>query len=343
MEMAILVILALVLAAVQPFASANSEQPPFFGLPVIYDAKILEDGCPNDMQMRTVLEELRSVVRSIILHSISVGLQQNRPASSCSEIAEQNPRQGSGVYWIRSSNGSAVQMYCDVDRMCSCNSTRGWARVAYLNMTDSSQQCPEAWRLITTPRRTCGRTTHDLACDSVIFPSNGIQYSHVCGRVVGYHVVSPDAFNYPIRFNPSFTTDDPYLDGVSITHGASGSRQHVWSFAGGLGDQAFRDSYHCPCHGNVNPPSFVGQDYFCETANDAMSPWPTLGFEVDDPLWDGQNCSAAFSCECTLNNPPWFCKQLPQPTTDDIEVRICGSRHISNEDTPVEFMELYVH
>ena len=61
MEMAILVIIALVLAAVQPFASANSEQPPLFGLPVIYGAKILEDGCPNDMQMRTVLEELRSL------------------------------------------------------------------------------------------------------------------------------------------------------------------------------------------------------------------------------------------------------------------------------------------
>ena len=91
------------------------------------------------MQMRTVLEKLRSVVRSIILHSISVGLQQNRPASSCSEIAEQNPRQASGVYWIRSSNGSAVQVYCDMDRVCGCNSTRRWARVAYLNMTDPSQ------------------------------------------------------------------------------------------------------------------------------------------------------------------------------------------------------------
>ena len=194
-----------------------------------------------------------------------------------------------------------------------------------------------------TPRRTCGRTTHYLACDSVIFPSNGVQYSHVCGRVIGYQVVSPDAFNRIIRFNPSFTIDNPYLDGVSITHGASGSRQHIWSFAGGLGDPYYPDSNDCPCHGSVNPPSFVGQDYFCETANDAMSRWQTVGFEVNDPLWDGQSCAAAFTCECTLNNPPWFCKQLSQPTTDDIEVRICGSRHISNEDTPVEFMELYVH
>ena len=34
-------------------------------------------------------------------------------------------------------------------RVCSCNSTGGWARVAYLNMTDPSQQCPSAWTLQT--------------------------------------------------------------------------------------------------------------------------------------------------------------------------------------------------
>ena len=37
--------------------------------------------------------------------------------------------------------------------------------------------------------------------------------------------------------------------------------------------------------------------------------------------------------------PPWFCKQLPQTTTDDIEVRICGDQGIANEDTPVELIE----
>ena len=33
----------------------------------------------------------------------------------------------------------AVQVYCDMDRVCGCNSTRRWAHVAYLNMTDPSQ------------------------------------------------------------------------------------------------------------------------------------------------------------------------------------------------------------
>ena len=99
--------------------------------------------------------------------------------------------------------------------------------------------------------------------------------------------------------------------------------------------------YNCPCVSGVTVPSFVGEDYFCETGNDNSG--NNVGiFFVDDPIWDGQDCGTSNTCECTLNNPPWFCKQLPQVTTDDIEVRICGEEPRSNEDTPVELIELYV-
>ena len=40
---------------------------------------------------------------------------------------------------------------------------------------------------------------------------------------------------------------------------------------------------------------------------------------------------------------PWFCKQLPQTTTDDIEARICRDNIYGSEDTPVELVELYIH
>ena len=40
------------------------------------------------------------------------------------------------------SNGSAVHVYCS-DMTLSCGGvTGGWMRVAELNMTDTSQQCP---------------------------------------------------------------------------------------------------------------------------------------------------------------------------------------------------------
>ena len=64
-------------------------------------------------------------------------------------------------------------------------------------------------------------------------------------------------------------------------------------------------------------------------------------FYPNDPLWDGQGCGTS-TC-CTFSNPPWFCKQLPQATTDDIEIRLCGTYYesVTQEDTPIELMEIY--
>ena len=59
--------------------------------------------------------------------------------------------------------------------------------------------------------------------------------------------------------------------------------------------------------------------YFCDTGSrDRFQ----LIFYPDDPLWDGVGCGPTSTC-CSFNNPPWFCKQLPQPTTDNIELRLC--------------------
>ena len=66
------------------------------------------------------------------------------PVSSCSDIPQDSP---SGEYWIQNNNAnSPVQVYCDMNpRNCSCNTTGGWTRVANLEMTDPSQQCPLRW------------------------------------------------------------------------------------------------------------------------------------------------------------------------------------------------------
>ena len=49
----------------------------------------------------------------------------------------------------------------------SCGGSTGWRRVAYLNMSDPSQQCPSAWREITSPHRVCGRRSTSGSCDGV--------------------------------------------------------------------------------------------------------------------------------------------------------------------------------
>ena len=54
-------------------------------------------------------------------------------------------------------------------------------------------------------------------------------------------------------------------------------------------------------------------------------------FTTYDLLWDGENCGPYSKC-CSFNTPPWFYKSLPQPTNDDLEVRLCGSAALSVED-----------
>ena len=217
----------------------------------------------------------------------------------------------------------------------SCGGSTGWRRVAYLNMSNPSQQCPSVWQEITTPHRVCGRRSTTGSCEGLNYPTGSEQYDQVCGRIIGYQRGTPNSFEGPA------TIDTYYLDGVSITHGSP--RQHIWSFAGGLQEvTATYSHFTCPCvtGSTAETPSFVGQNYFCETGitqwNGGYSFWSN-----GDPLWDGQGCGSTSSC-CTFNSPPWFSVQLSSPTTDGIEVRICGNGGIGNEDIPIQLMELYV-
>ena len=77
-------------------------------------------------------------------------------------------------------------------------------------------------------------------------------------------------------------------------------------------------------------------DYSCESANKEFSSVPEQFSQFHtEPLWDGTGCSCC-------NNCPWFYKQLPQPTTDDIEMRACRDEEASNEDIAIEMIEIYV-
>ena len=145
------------------------------------------------------------------------------------------------------------------------------------------------------------------------------------------------------------TIEGYYADGVSLTHGSPGSRQHIWTFAAGYAENSpSRDpTWACPCADRATAisrvPSFVGNDYFCQSGN--PNSFATSMFYSNDPLWDGQGCGSSSCCELSYPpgvSPPWFCKQLPQTTTDDIEIRICGER-VGDEDTPVELIEIYIN
>ena len=44
-----------------------------------------------------------------------------------------------------------------------------------------------------------------------------------------------------------------------------------------------------------------------------------------------------------MNHPPWFFKDLYQPATDEIEMRVCRDEDQANEDVAIESYEIYVH
>ena len=266
--------------------------------------------------------------------------QEFSPPTSCKDLYDTH-NASSGYYWI-GEIWSPVRVYCNMSLICG-NLTGGWMRVANIDMTNISQSCPNGLNLTSSPKRVCDITSRK--CVSNDFNIYGAQYSHICGRVIGYQKSGLAAFYYHSR-----GIDRDYVDGVSLTHGQS-PRQHIWTFAGALDETAAYERIKCPCvNPNLDPtptlPSFIGNDYFCDTAFETS--WDTVpnyqSIQVSDPLWDGEGCGPNSTCchdQQRNVNPPWFVKTLSSPTSDNIEMRLCapsGGSHTS----PIEIVELYV-
>ncbi len=283
---------------------------------------------------RAQSQELREIISEMSSGRLPLGTFLN-PAPSCKLVPEGS---SSGNYWIQNAGtGYASLEYCDMSRMC-CGSTGGWMRVANLNMTDTTHHCPTGFRKIGNPKRTCERL--GSGCYSTTYATDGISYSRVCGKVKAYQYYTPDAFN-PYYNNRARTIDDLYVDGVSLTHGQN-PRKHIWTFANAL-DEVRSNLLVCPCTKTDTPytgvvPPFIGNDYFCDTGSRYHY---ANQFYSEDPLWDGAGCGGSSTC-CQFNNPPWFCKQLPQPTTDDIEFRLCGDESTNNENIVIEEIQIFV-
>ena len=300
-------------------------------------------GTVNQLNISTRLTELEDTenLQNNKIQQINALLPGLHPSFLTISCAALPPFFPSGYYWVRASNGSAVRVYCDMTRSCG-GVTGGWMRVAELDMTNSSHQCPSGLRQRNdSDNRTCVRDSDSPGCSSVTFSSATLEYSRVCGKIIGYQFASPDAFASTGRpSNPSINTY--YVDGVSLTHGSP--RKHIWTLAAAHNEDDGLQ-LNCPCTNNntasraTQPPAFVRNDYFCDTGSSTRS--TTNNFNADNPLWDGAGCQSLNTC-CSFNNPPWFYKQLPQPTTDDIEMRACRDEDASNEDIAIEMVEIYI-
>ena len=178
-----------------------------------------------------------------------------------------------------------------------------------------------------------------------MFSTHGVEYSRVCGKVIGYQYGTTNAFGSGLEITSPRrrTINDPYIDGVSITYG--NPRRHIWSFAAALDEVPERDDteWICPCTNTTvtflgRVPSYVGEEYYCETGSHMKVEYQ---YYMDDPLWNGHGCGRASTC-CDQPGLPYFCKELLEPTSDDIELRLCLDQGRENEDVLLEVIELYV-
>uniref|UniRef100_A0A1X7TFJ7 Fibrinogen C-terminal domain-containing protein n=1 Tax=Amphimedon queenslandica TaxID=400682 RepID=A0A1X7TFJ7_AMPQE len=93
------------------------------------------------------------------------------------EVKKKQLNSPSGLYLLETPNDETIITYCNMEILCG--SGGGWTRLAYLDMSDSTQNCPSGFRLYQSGGvRACGRATSSGgSCTSVQFPSNGISYS----------------------------------------------------------------------------------------------------------------------------------------------------------------------
>ena len=273
--------------------------------------------------------DVHNLLQSYNTNKCHVGRYEDFPVNSCADIPANCP---SDYYWVGVTGSEEPRrVYCTTNTQC-CNGNEGkWMRIGYLNMTDPDQQCPHRWREVVNPIRSC-RREHTQFSNNVFYSSMGTNFTRVCGRVIAYQYGVPEGFNRGLNI------DSGYIDGVSITYGTP--RQHIWSFVG-AGPLS-----RCACNplqnGRSNPaPPFINDEYFCELGANVNAEGR---FFPDNLLWDGQGCSGGSTC-CSLNSPPWFCKELRETTQDDVELRILTAavpELLEGEDTPIELIEIYV-
>ena len=290
----------------------------------------------NDSTIRTAIQNFLNRSENVGVSSPEISIV------SCKKIDEEGSNgYSSGYYWIQGVSG-AVKVYCEMGNNNAFNQSGGWMRVANVDMRNNHSQCPPGLVYnVTEGRRLCRKPSLAPGCYSTIFSTQGVEYRQVCGKVVGYQYFKTNGFG-PSRYTPEI--NETYIDGISLTHGSP--RQHVWSFAAAHDElydsDRIRTGTNCPCLHPFAPfvgvlPDFVGEDYYCETGSRREV---EARYYFDDPLWNGEGCEG--KNECCDRGGPWFCKQLPQPTQDDIEMRVCTNNKRFVEDVVLEQIELYI-
>ena len=242
------------------------------------------------------------------------GVQTLLCFDSCAAVFYFSTQFPPGYYMIRSGD-SVREEYC----INACNNIYGgWKRIAYLNTEENPVACPDGFELRddTSNPPLCRRTNSSAGCSSVIYPSNGMSYSQVCGTVRVHPAGTPDGFN----------ADDSsmHYDGVYLTYG----RNHmIWTYTAAVTVES--NTRGCDQCNYMKPSNIPGTNFTCTTAHcsDADNCYP-------DTLW-GNEAQQCFGNET-------FYRQLSVSTTDNIEMRVCRGQGRNDEDILISFVEMFV-
>ena len=208
---------------------------------------------------------------------------------------------------------------------CDMYST-SWRRVVYINMTDPTNRCPSGLHEVNdTTNRACGKSVNE-SCTNLTFPT-GWSYTHVCGRVRGYHSVITGAF---LEKNIS----NSYVKGeILITHGST--HRHLWTYA--VIASKMTENF-CSTEKNQNIftsiPNVVGKDTYCESKQVDTN---TNNIFWNDPLWEKGGRITSDLTSCPGIRSGWFLKQV-QHSNDHIEVRWCAI----GGDVVTDIVEIWV-
>ena len=272
------------------------------------------------------LENTRQQISSAIVNTINAtqssvdnlatsvvnSIQAKYEFESCININTFSLPFRSGEYLIRTSDNNVTRMNCT---LYTCDGVSGgWKRVAYLDVYDpSASACPNGLQRRDTPL-SCRRTVPGGGCSAVTYAIND-NYKCIFGRINADQVGTPDGFRQHGPSRPATPTINVnYVDGVSLTHG-SNPRTHIWTYTA-----------TAPCTAcSTNFPAFLdSSQYTCDTR--------CMAAVCDNLLWNGNECVGTTT----------FYRQLQQPTSDDIEMRVCRDEDRSNEDFLLTFIEIYV-
>ena len=83
-------------------------------------------------------------MKHLIVDGTLLGQSIFFPALSCLSIRKLQPYSSSGYYWVTSSSGSVIRVYCDMSKACG-NTTGGLTRIAVLNNSNRQHVCVGEW------------------------------------------------------------------------------------------------------------------------------------------------------------------------------------------------------